>query len=75
MNKHIVKQEHVGKTWVSTVKLPKAYKFDKKYPLGKYETMILDEGEWLDYQERCDTLREAKIQHQKALLYVMEESK
>jgi len=72
----IVKQEYVGKThWVSTVKLPSAYD-DMK--LGHYETMIQGyKGEWLDYQERCDTLKEAKIQHEEAKLYCLklEESK
>jgi len=72
----IVKQEYVGKThWVSTVKLPSAYD-DMK--LGNYETMIQGyKGEWLDYQERCDTLKEAEIQHEKAKIYCLklEESK
>ena len=66
----LVKQEYVGKMhWVSTVKLPSAYD-DMK--LGKYETMIQGyKGEWLDYNKRCETLEEAKIQHQEAKLYAM----
>ena len=48
-----------------------AYKFGKSWTLGKYETMITYNGKWLDYQERCDTLKQAKIQHQEALLWVM----
>ena len=72
----IVKQEYVGKThWVSTVKLPSAY---DGMNLGKYETMIKGyKDEWLDYTKRCETLEEAKIQHEEAKIYVMklEESK
>jgi len=70
MKNGIVKQEYVGKMfWVSTVKLPSAY---DDMNLGKYETMIQGyKGEWLDYQERCDTLKEAKIQHKEAKLHVM----
>ena len=45
--------------------------FDEPQTLGKYETMITYNGKWLDYQERCDTLQQAKIQHQEALLWVM----
>ena len=72
----IVKQEYVGVMhFVSTVKLGTAY---DDMNLGKFETMIQGyKGEWLDYQKRCETLEEAKIQHQEAKLYAMklEESK
>ena len=71
----IVKQENFGQYFISTVRLPEAYRFElegrKSWTLGKYETMISLNGEWLDYQERCDTLKQAKIQHQEALLWVM----
>jgi len=66
----VVKQEYVGNLhWVSTVQLPNAYDGMK---LGKYETMITGyKGEWLDYQKRCETLDEAKKQHEEAKLYAM----
>lgn len=66
----MVKQEYVGAThWVSTVKLPSAY---DDMELGKFETMIQGyKGEWLDYQKRCNTLDEAKIQHEEAKLYAL----
>ncbi len=67
----IVKQENIGQYFISTVRLPEAYKFGKSWTLGKYETMITYNGKWLDYQERCDTLQHAKIQPQEALLWVM----
>ncbi len=38
---------------------------------GNYETMILFKGEFLDYQERCDTLGQARMQHENAISYVM----
>ena len=66
----VVKQEYVGNLhWVSTVRLPNAYDGMK---LGKYETMITGyKGEWLDYQKRCETLDEAKKQHEEAVLYAI----
>ena len=72
----IIKKEHVGQFVISTVRLPEAYMFEGGYVLGKYETMIFWEGKlnkskWLDYQERCDTLKEAHIQHQEAKLWLM----
>ena len=74
--KRVVKQENLGKCFISTVRLHKAYAFPNEqgvdeYPLGKFETMITVEESWIDYQKRCDTLDEAKIQHQEAILYVM----
>ena len=67
----IVKQENIGQYFISTVRLPEAYKFGKSWTLGKYETMITYNGKWLDYQERCFTLHQAKIHHQEAVLCVM----
>ena len=37
----IVKQENIGQYFISTVRLPEAYKFGESWTLGKYETMIL----------------------------------
>ena len=70
MPSEIVKQEYVGKThWVSTVKLPSAY---DGLNLGKYETVIQGyKGEWLDYTKRCETLDEARDNHEEAKLYVL----
>ena len=38
---------------------------------GNYETMIMYKKEFLDYQERCDTLGQAHMQHENAITYVM----
>ena len=69
--KRIVKQENLGHAFISTVRLTDAYKFDGKCTLGKYETMITYKGEWIDYQKRYNTLDEADIGHQEAILYIM----
>ena len=72
MKKRVVKQENIGKAFISTVRLPEAYTFNGLYPMQKFETMITYNEEWLDYQERCGTLKEAREQHQKAKLFVIE---
>ena len=45
---------------ISTVLLP----YEDFRGIVEYETMITKNDEWLDYQERCDTLNEAKEQHE-----------
>lgn len=65
-DERILKQEDVGRCWVSTVRLPEGY---EGMNLGNYETMIKFRGEWMDYQERYDTKEEAEIGHIKAVAY------
>jgi len=65
-DERILKQEDVGRCWVSTVRLPEGY---EGMNLGNYETMIKFNGEWMDYQERYDTKEEAEIGHIKAVAY------
>ena len=42
---------------------------------GNYETMIMYKEEFLDYQERCDTLGQAHMQHENAITTYAQEKK
>jgi len=63
----IVQQENVGDYFISTVRLP-----HDMIELGySYETMIRVDDEWTDYQVRCNTIEEARIEHNNAKQWVM----
>ncbi len=71
----IVQQEHVGNYFISTVRIP----HDMIETLGySYETMIKLDDEWIDsygrkHQVRCDTIEQAKDQHNNAKEWVTKE--
>ena len=65
-----IKLDKLGDYKVSTVLLKNTL---TKY--GNYETMIMYKEEFLDYQERCDTLGQAHMQHENAITYVMTRDK
>jgi hypothetical protein len=56
---------------VSTVELPEGY---SQSELGSYETMIMGyKGEWLDFQERSNTIEQALADHIKALAFCVKQ--
>ena len=61
-----IKLDKLGDYKVSTVLLKNTLT-----ECGNYETMIMYKEEFLDYQERCDTLDEAYDQHEQGITYVM----
>lgn len=64
----IVQQDYIDNYFISTVRLRE----DMIEGIGySYETMIkLDDG-WTDYQVRCNTIEEARIQHNAARQWVI----
>ena len=67
----IVKQEHVGDKWVSTVFLGLDHRFYGEGPPILFETMVRDsDGSWLDYQDRYCTWDEALAGHNQAVEWV-----
>jgi hypothetical protein len=78
----IVKQEVVGRYWVSTVFLGLDHSFGKGGPI-LFETMIFGrhrnmhstpEFEDGEYQTRCSTWEQAEAMHQEAVKYAREKS-
>jgi hypothetical protein len=77
-NKKVVKQDSVGNKFVSTVFLPIDHGYpgwsghNENYKPVVFETMIYDEekDEWLDYQDRYHTWKEAEEGHQRAIEFV-----
>lgn len=73
--KSIVKQEDILDKWVSTVFLFIDHNYgrdsDSSLPIV-FETMIKNKksGEWMDYQERYCTWKEAEEGHQRAVEWV-----
>lgn len=77
-NKKIVKQEVIDNKFISTVFLgidhgcPECSEHIENYKPVVFETMINDEekDEWLSYQERYHTWKEAEEGHQRAIEWV-----
>lgn len=65
----IVKQEHVGDVYISTVFLGLDHRFDEDGPPILFETMIFG-GKHDQYQERYCTWDEADIGHRDAVRMV-----
>ena len=56
---------------ISTVELPEGY---SQSELGGYETMIQGyHGDWLDFQERSNTIDQALADHIKALAFCVKQ--
>jgi len=61
----VVKQDTVGKVFISTVFLGIDHNFGDEGPPLIFETMIFG---WMEeYQERCSTYDEAEAMHQRAV--------
>jgi hypothetical protein len=68
----VVKQEHVGEAWVSTVFLGRAqFGSDPDTPL-LFETMIFGLDETPRHQERCATWDDAEVMHERAVAIAKE---
>lgn len=66
----IVKQEHLGEKWISTVFMHINHNYDVGEPLV-FETMIKDKTYgWLDYCDRYSTWQEAEEGHKRAVEWV-----
>lgn len=66
-NSRIVRQDHIGPLFVSTVFLGLDHDFTGKGPPLVFETMIFD-GNDDAYQTRCATWHEAEFMHEAALV-------
>jgi len=62
-------KETVGLYEVSTVMLPDTY---NGMGLGMYETMIIKNGEFMEYQKRYRTEEEARVGHQETIMKVQQ---
>lgn len=61
----VIKQDTVGKVFISTVFLGIDHNFFGEGPPLIFETMIFGLGD--EYQERCSTYEEAEAMHQRAV--------
>jgi len=68
MEKHKMDlKETIGNYVVSTVTLPKSY---NDLGLGTYESMIINNGKFMDYQQRYDTEEEAIVGHHEIVMKI-----
>lgn len=73
-NNWLVKQEIVNEKFVSTVFLHICHNYLEEEKPVVFETMIKDglKGEWLNYQERYCTWKEAEEGHKRAVQWVLD---
>lgn len=67
----IVKQEDIGKMWVSTVFLGLDHSWSETGPPILFETMMTYSGSWQDYQTRCATWEQAEEMHRTGVKYAI----
>ncbi len=65
----IVRQEHVGRAWISTVFLCLDHNYCNEGPPILFETIIFPEEIYDHYLTRCSTWDEAVIMHQQARVF------